>query len=112
MNRTEQIARCHSEIAAIRAEILAGNPDLQGLCLALADWNGELRILQGDEKKPPEINPGGRKELVGRISGFERVRALPVRALGRLHRESHLLAQCAADEPADAVGFKPARSSI
>ena len=34
------------EIAAIEAEILAGNSDLRGLCLALADWSTELRILQ------------------------------------------------------------------
>jgi hypothetical protein len=40
------IERCRREIAAIEAEILAGNPDLQGLCLALSDWSAELRILQ------------------------------------------------------------------
>jgi hypothetical protein len=28
------------------AEIRAGNPDLQGLCLALSDWPAELRILR------------------------------------------------------------------
>jgi hypothetical protein len=38
--------RCRQEIAAIEAEIRAGNPDLQGLCLALADWYGELRLLR------------------------------------------------------------------
>ena len=38
--------RWRREIAAIEAEILAGNPDLRGLCLALADWSTELRILQ------------------------------------------------------------------
>ena len=36
------------EIAAIEAEILAGNPDLPGLCLALSDWHAELRILQNE----------------------------------------------------------------
>ena len=40
--------RCWREIAAIEAEILAGNPDLPGLCLALRDWNAELRILQNE----------------------------------------------------------------
>ena len=30
---------------AIETQILAGNPDLQGLCLALSDWSAELRIL-------------------------------------------------------------------
>ena len=41
--------RCRREIAAIEAELLAGNPDVAGLCLALSDWSAELRILQ-DEK--------------------------------------------------------------
>ena len=27
-------------------EILTGNPDLQGLCLALSDWSAELYILE------------------------------------------------------------------
>ena len=40
------IERCRREIAAIEAQILAGNPDLQGLCLALSDWSAELRILR------------------------------------------------------------------
>jgi hypothetical protein len=43
--------RCRREIAAVEAEILAGNPDLQGLCLALSDWNAELRILQDEERR-------------------------------------------------------------
>ena len=43
--------RCRREIAAIEAEILAGNPDLQGLCLALSDWSEELRILQEEVRQ-------------------------------------------------------------
>jgi hypothetical protein len=43
--------RCRREIAAIEAEILAGNPDLQGLCLALSDWSAELRILQDEVRR-------------------------------------------------------------
>jgi hypothetical protein len=39
--------RCRREIAAIEAQILAGHPDLRGLCLALSDWRAELRLLQG-----------------------------------------------------------------
>jgi len=42
--------RCLREIAVIEAELLAGNPDVQGLCLALSDWSAEPRILQ-DEKR-------------------------------------------------------------
>jgi hypothetical protein len=45
-----EIDRCRSEIAAIEAELLSGNPDVAGLCLALSDWSEELRILQ-DEKR-------------------------------------------------------------
>jgi hypothetical protein len=38
------------EIALIEAELLAGNPDVAGLCVALSDWCAELRILE-DEKR-------------------------------------------------------------
>ena len=46
--------RCRREIAAIEAEIRAGNPDLPGLCLALSDWHAELRILQEEERRQAE----------------------------------------------------------
>ena len=44
-----EIARCHRELAQIETEIRNGDPDLQGLCLALSDWSAELRILEGQE---------------------------------------------------------------
>jgi hypothetical protein len=40
------MARCRQEIAACETEIRAGHPDLEGLCRALMDWSGELRLLQ------------------------------------------------------------------
>ena len=43
--------RCRREIAAIEAELLAGNPDIAGLLLAYADWHAELRILQDEERR-------------------------------------------------------------
>ncbi len=43
--------RCLREIAAIEAEILAGNPDIAGLILGLVDWNVELRILQNEKRR-------------------------------------------------------------
>ena len=43
--------RCRREIAAVEAEIRAGNPYLRGLCLALRDWNAELRIIQNEERR-------------------------------------------------------------
>ena len=49
-----EIERCHREITSIEAEILAGNPDLQGLCLALSDWSAELRILQCQSTRPQD----------------------------------------------------------
>ena len=54
-----QMERCRLEIAAIEAEILAGNLDLPGLCLALSDWHAELRILEEEQRreKPPGVNP-------------------------------------------------------
>ena len=41
------MARCRREIAECEALLRAGHPDVEGLCLALADWSAELRILEG-----------------------------------------------------------------
>jgi hypothetical protein len=46
MTAFTDIERCRREIDAIEAELLAGNPDIQGLCLALSDWWAELEILK------------------------------------------------------------------
>ena len=35
------------EIAEVERLLRAGHPDVEGLCLALADWSAELRILEG-----------------------------------------------------------------
>jgi hypothetical protein len=45
------VDRCHAEIASVEALLRAGHPDVEGLCMALADWSAELRILEnaGDE---------------------------------------------------------------
>lgn len=42
-------ARCRIEIEAVRKEILAGNPDLEGCLLGLHDWCHELRLLEAEE---------------------------------------------------------------
>jgi len=56
--------RCRREIALIEEQLLAGHPDVHGLCLALADWSAELRILVAERKKPPGLNPAaGRNDL-------------------------------------------------
>jgi len=54
--------RCRHEITAIEVEILAGNPDLPGLCLALSDWSAELRILQEEERRQAQTR---RREVEG-----------------------------------------------
>ena len=48
-----EVDRCRDEIAAAEALLLAGHPDVEGLCLALADWSAELRILRA-EAQPPD----------------------------------------------------------
>ena len=53
--------------AFTEAELLAGNPDVQGLCLALSDWWAELRIIEAEQgrEEPPGLNPAaGEKQTV------------------------------------------------
>lgn len=50
-----EIDRCRREIAELEAQLRAGNPQVEGLCLALADWSAELRIL---ERKRRELRVG------------------------------------------------------
>ena len=68
MNRYQRV-RCRREIAAIEGELLAGNPDVQGLCLALSDWWVELRIIeeeQGQEKRSPRAEGSPQDREIGR----------------------------------------------
>jgi hypothetical protein len=59
----EGIEQCRREIAVIEEQLQAGHPDIYGLCLALADWSAELRILEGEQrqKKPRGLNPAAGK---------------------------------------------------
>ena len=57
--------RCRAEIAAVEAQIRAGHPDLEGLCLALSDWSRELRLIErelGLQAKKPAAAGAGRAE--------------------------------------------------
>ena len=47
-----EVDRCRAEIAAAKARLLAGHPDVEGLCMALADWSAELRILEAEAIPP------------------------------------------------------------
>jgi hypothetical protein len=40
------IERCRAEIATIEGLLLAGHPDIEGLCMALSDWSAELRLIE------------------------------------------------------------------
>ena len=62
--------RCRREIAAIEAELRAGNPDVQGLVLALSDWSAELKFLEAEQRreKPPGLNPAAWKDQAGGFS--------------------------------------------
>ena len=35
----------------MEAQIRSGHPDLDGLCLALADWSGELKLLEREAER-------------------------------------------------------------
>jgi hypothetical protein len=63
-----QVERCRREIAAIEAEIRRGNPDVQGLCMALLDWWAELRIIEAEqrqEKRPPDAESSPQDREIG-----------------------------------------------
>src|SRR5216684_7843280 len=67
------------------------------------------RRLMNQRETPPGANPAARWRRDWGYSGFDRIGALPVLALGGSDRQAHLLAQGAADEATDAVGL-PTRS--
>ena len=64
-----EMERCHREIASVKAELLAGTTDVEGLVLALSDWSAELRILQNEERRRAEAR---RREGngIGEIQAF------------------------------------------
>ena len=58
-----EIERCQREIAAIERLIIAGHPDLAGLCLALSDWSAELGILEDEKRRRAEAQRRDGAEL-------------------------------------------------
>jgi hypothetical protein len=51
MEALAEIERSLREIQVIEDQLLAGHPDVAGLCLALADWSAELSILQDEQRR-------------------------------------------------------------
>jgi len=60
--------RCLQEIAAIEAELRAGNPDVMGLLLAYADWHAELRILQDERSEHDDGEAANRAAGAGYLA--------------------------------------------
>ena len=56
LQRQREMDRCRREIEVVEAALRAGHSDVAGLCLALADWSMELRILEGREWKNEFFN--------------------------------------------------------
>jgi hypothetical protein len=67
-----EIERCRREIAIVEGELLAGNPDIEGLCMALVDWWSELRILEAEQRreKPPGLNPAAGGKQLGSVQAL------------------------------------------
>jgi len=47
-------------------ELRAGNPDVEGLCLALSDWSAELRLLRYTKKSRRGGTPAASSNPVDR----------------------------------------------
>jgi hypothetical protein len=65
----DPVERCKREIGAIEAELLAGNPDLPGLCLALSDWHAEWRLLEQGARSLREVPPHEDSDEAGEARG-------------------------------------------
>ena len=46
-----EIDHCRRQILELERELLAGNPDVHGLCLGLKDWSAELRIRERQQRE-------------------------------------------------------------
>jgi hypothetical protein len=78
-----------------------GHPDVQGLCLALADWSAELRLMKAGT--PAAAGAGRSRAGEGTEPGLlrEAVDALAVLPLGGFYIQTHLLAQGPAAHPTE-----------
>jgi hypothetical protein len=102
-----KIERCRDEIATIEGLIIAGHPDLEGLCLALSDWCAELRLIEREmdhktKKARRSRSRGGRNSSEGKLL-TDRVDALAVLAFGGFEGQSHLLAKSTGEIAPDRV---------
>ena len=49
---SEEAERCRVEITAIKALLVGGHADIEGLCLALSDWSAELALIDASMSGP------------------------------------------------------------
>lgn len=47
-----ELARCDAELAALEDEARAGNPDVPGIALGIADWSAERKLIEREGRKP------------------------------------------------------------
>lgn len=67
-----EIERCWRELAEIKNLLRSGHPEVEGLCLALADWSAELRLLE-KEKSRRASRPAAEEETgTSRLRGGEK----------------------------------------
>lgn len=53
MTKRDELERCDREIAQARAEVLAGNRELEGLLLCITDWAAERRLIEEEACHEP-----------------------------------------------------------
>ena len=49
MTKRQELARCDRELAEARAALLAGDPCIEGLCLAISDWAEERALIERED---------------------------------------------------------------
>ena len=61
-----EVQRCRREVSEAEEQLRAGNPDVASLCLALADWSAELRIIEEERRRAEHPAAGARRDYFGR----------------------------------------------
>ena len=61
-----EIELCRREVLEVEEQLRGGHPDVAGLCLALADWSAEIRILEEERRRAEHPAAGARGDYCGR----------------------------------------------
>ena len=68
-----EIERCDTAIEEIEQQLRDGHPQVEGLCLALADWSAELRVIH---RQKAEKSAAGEATPEGDRSSFSEIATL------------------------------------